>query len=282
MKKFILFFSFLAMIAAVSCDTQDGNTEEETMTEEEEMQTEQKDDMQMSAVMEKNGLKVYPKTNSPNFENATLSTTAPSNGASVKAGKVKFTYDITNYELGVQTDNADGLANSADGQHIHAILNNQPYMAKYKPEFTTELEKGHYVLLSFLSRSYHESVKNENAYDIIQFAVGDGETEQADLTAPHMFYSRPKGTYVGDDTKKLLLDWYLVNCNLSPDGHKVKATINGTEFTFDKWQPYIVEGLPMGDVSIKLELLDADGNLVESPFNPVERTVTLKSGEEEM
>lgn len=282
MKKFILFFSFLAMIAAVSCGTQDGDTDKETMTEDEEMQTEQKDDTQMSAVMNKNGLKVYPKTNSPSFENSTIATTAPSNGTSVKAGEVKFTYDITNYELGVQTDSANGLANSEDGQHIHAILNNQPYMAKYKPEFNTELEEGHYVLLSFLSRSFHESVKSENAFDIIQFAVGDADAEQADLTTPHMFYSRPKGTYEGDATKKLLLDWYLVNCDLSADGHKVKATINGTDFTFDKWQPYIVEGLPMGDVSIKLELLDADGNLVESPFNPVERTVTLKTGEEEM
>ena len=36
-----------------------------------------------------------------------------------------------------------------------------------------------------------------------------------------------------------------------------------------------MEGLPKGEVTIKLELLDSEGNLVESPFNPVERTVTL-------
>ena len=46
----------------------------------------------------------------------------------------------------------------------------------------------------------------------------------------------------------------------------------------DKWEPYVVEGLPMGDNTFKLELLDKDGNLVDNRFNPVERTITLKPG----
>lgn len=274
MRNFILFFTAMAIMAATGCES--GGEQQDDPDKKSE-----KDDKQPASVMEKEGLKVYPKKNSPNFEDATIITTAPTNGSNVDAGEVKFTYDITNYKLGEQTDNSGGLANSGDGQHIHAILNNRPYMAKYKPEFKTDLEDGHYVLLSFLSRSYHESVKGEDAYDLVQFAVGDGDPNQADLSAPHMFYSRPKGTYQGQDTDKMLLDWYLVNCNLSKDGYKVRATINGTSFTFDKWQPYIVEGLAMGDVSIKLELLDGNGNLVDSPFNPVERTVTLEEAGDE-
>lgn len=236
------------------------------------------DQMPDVKVMEKEGIKVYPYTASPTFEDASLTTTSPKNGANVKAGKVKFTYDVKNYELGAQTSDAtqNGLANSGDGQHIHAILNNEPYMAHYKPEFEKDLQPGNYVLLSFLSRSYHESLKNKAAMDLIQFTVGDAKAEPIDLDAPHLFYSRPKGTYKGEDTNKLLLDFYLVNCELSPDGYKVRATINGSAFTLTDWTAYVVEGLGAGENAFKLELLDGDGNLVKSPYNPSERTIILE------
>ena len=90
-----------------------------------------------------------------------------------------------------------------------------------------------------------------------------------------MFYSRPKGTYTGAATEKVMLDFFLLNTDISPSGNKVRATINGEEFMITEWAPYQIEGLPMGVTTVKLELLDASGNLVDSPFNPVERTVTL-------
>ena len=43
-----------------------------------------------------------------------------------------------------------------------------------------------------------------------------------------------------------------------------------------EWAPYVVNGLPMGEVTIKLELIDGDGNGIAGPFNTVERTVMLK------
>ena len=57
-----------------------------------------------------------------------------------------------------------------------------------------------------------------------------GENQSYDLTNEFLFYSRPKGTYKGNDTKKLLLDFYLVNTDISPTGNKVKATINDVVF----------------------------------------------------
>jgi hypothetical protein len=90
-----------------------------------------------------------------------------------------------------------------------------------------------------------------------------------------MFYSRPKGAYTGADIQKVMLDFYLVNTELSEAGYKVKATINGTEFLLDKWVPYAMEGLPEGNLTIELALLDPSGAVVPSPFNPVSRTVTL-------
>ena len=231
-------------------------------------------------VAEKGGLKLHKLNNSPEYVTAKLSQTAPVTGDKVAAGEVGFSYTVENYELGAQTVESIPLANSGKGQHIHLILNNEPYSAHYEPVFNKTMEPGNYVALSFLSRSYHESVKNADAYTLTQFKVGDDKSESVDLSGPLMFYSRPKGTYKGEkDTKYLLLDFFLINVNLSADGYKVRATLNGTDFLFDTWEPLLVEGLPMGENTVKLELLDAEGNLVPAPFNPVERTVTLAADE---
>lgn len=227
---------------------------------------------------EEGSISLSPVSNSPAFENAMLELNTPEENAKLKEGSVQFSYNVKNYELATQTADADikMCANSAEGQHIHLILNNEPYTAHYEAEFTRDLEPGHYVALSFLSRSYHESVKNPEAYVLRQFSVGDANGEPVDLTKPHMFYSRPKGTYTGKDTEKVLLDFYLINADLSESGHKVRATINGQEFMINTWEPQFIEGLPMGTSTIKLEFLDTNGNLVDSPYNPVERTITLE------
>ena len=191
---------------------------------------------------------------------------------------VDYAFNVDNYELGIQTEDAAtrGIANSGKGQHIHFIVNNGPYSAHYMPGVNNQLDEGNYVVLAFLSRSYHESVKSAGAFHIENLNVGEVAAEEADLEAAHLFYSRPKGTYKGDDTKKLMLDFYLLNTTISPDGNKVRATINGNEFMIDEWAPYYIEGLPMGQVNIKLALIDADGNAIPGPFNTVERSVTLE------
>jgi hypothetical protein len=190
--------------------------------------------------------------------------------------KVDFNFNVENYDLGAQTPEAgkNGLANSGKGQHIHFILDNDPYSAHYESSFSKEIGEGHHVLLAFLSRSYHESVKN--AYLVQSITVGEPEGDAPDLSAPHMFYSRPKGTYSGKDTEKLLLDFFLVNTEISEEGNKVMANINGEEFTITEWAPYVIEGLNKGEVTINLKLVDANGNYIPGPFNDVTRTVTLK------
>lgn len=233
---------------------------------------------------EKDGLKVTAMDDSPKFPGATLTLPGLEDGSNLEAGTHEFAFEVLGYELGAQTSDAEGkgLANSAKGQHIHLILDNGPYSAHYEPMVETELSDGVHVLLAFLSRSYHESLKNPEAVVLRQFTVGEvgDDAEMADLTAPHLFYSRPKGTYVGADTEKLMLDFYLWNTELAPDGNKVRATVNGTEFTFSKWVPYVIEGLPVGETTIQLELIDAEGNVIPGPFNTVTRTVTLEAAPE--
>jgi hypothetical protein len=205
---------------------------------------------------------------------------APYSNSSISLNNLKidddnftFSFDVINYELGIQSlkDFDYTLANSNKGQHIHFIVNNGPYSAHYQQNITKELDKGNNVILAFLSRSYHESVKNPNAFILTQTG-----NDKINLNNEFLFYSRPKGTYKGVDTEKLLLDFYLVNTNISPDGNKVRATIQDTEFIIDEWAPYYIEGLPKGEITVKLELIDSTGNLIDTPFNPSTRTVMLE------
>lgn len=191
----------------------------------------------------------------------------------------RFDFDISDYELGVQTPDADQkmCANSEKGQHIHLIIDRQPYSAQYTAAFDYDIEDGEHYLLSFLSRSYHESVKNPAARWVRKIMVEDKSiTSAEEITGPMLFYSRPKGTYVGAaQTEKVMLDFYLLNADLGQQ-YMVKADINGETYMIDEWQPYYIEGLPMGETTIELTLVDADGNPVDAPLNPVERTITLK------
>ena len=215
-----------------------------------------------------NKIKISKVEGSPKYEDAALVLNELNSGS-----ELEFSFDVENYELGVQTEHEFqySLANSKKGQHIHLIINNNPYSAHYTNKFKKKHDPDNGVILAFLSRSYHESVKNKNAYIFTQY----GDLEKIDLDKQYLFYSRPKGTYTGQDTKKLLLDFYLINTTISKNGNKVRATINDEEFLIDEWSPYYIEGLPKGEVKIKLELINSSGELIDSPFNPSIRTVIL-------
>ncbi|RTQ47572.1 hypothetical protein EJV47_19345 [Hymenobacter gummosus] len=266
----------LAALSLAACDTSKQQADTSAATAETVTTTASN----TAATQEKNGIRLTPFTDSPKFASAALRLNTPAAGATVPSGAVSFDYDLTNFQLTKMTGglHAEHMANSAQGQHIHNIVDNQPYTAHYTTEFTKNIPDGQHVVLSFLSRSYHESLKHRTAYDLRVVTVGKPAAQplNVDLKAPHMFYSRPKDVYSGNDTKSVMLDFYLVNTTLSPDGNKVRATINGTEFLLDQWAPYMMEGLPAGENNIKLELIDGDGKPVPGPFNTVTRTFTLQ------
>lgn len=192
----------------------------------------------------------------------------------------QFQFGVSNYELGAQTPDADQkmCANSGQGQHIHLIVDNAPYSAQYTADFAYDIADGEHYLLAFLSRSYHESVKNPAAGMAKKIAVANKSiTNMSDIEGPMLFYSRPKGSYVGKkDTEKVMLDFYVINAGLNGQ-YKVKADINGEEHMIDTWQPYYIEGLPMGENTITLTLVDGSGNAADTPLNPVTRTFTLQA-----
>ena len=194
------------------------------------------------------------------------------------SAKVTIKYTVQNFNLTDQTEHEHHMANSTEGQHIHFILNNTPYIALYKPEhtFTLPINSEHY-LLSFLSRSFHESIKTSDAYKLVKFKVNaDGQIEEQNTpTEPSLFYSRPKGDYKGEDTKSVLLDFFLVNTDISPESTKVKAVINGQEFVLDRWIPYEISNLPKGDATIQLTLINAEGSALTGDNVTIQRKCNI-------
>ena len=264
-------FSFLAMLSlAVACQTGAENQEVATPDEASQEKSEIEAD--------ETGIRIYPKPEVAEFPEAEIDLEQPQNEMIIAGSEVPFDFLVTGYELGAQTEDARmNLANSAKGQHIHLIIDNDPYSAHYDAGFSKSIDEGLHYAIAFLSRSYHESIKTTKAYEVFQFKVGETEEEFYELDQPALFYSRPKGTYSGEGAEKVLLDFYLHNTSLSADGNQVKVVINGdNEFIITEWRPYIIEGLPMGENTVSIELLDSSGNLVDVPINSISRTFTLE------
>ena len=257
MKTTSLYYALFLALFAASCGSNEG--QQMTETTENEAATP--------------AVTLEPKSPGANFPDAAITDWSYQNG--------KFNYTLApgGYQLGVQSPDAGSTmcANSAEGQHIHLIVDNEPYIAKYNNEFEHNIADGEHYILSFLSRSYHESIKTDPAHRAVKVNVSNNSfSDPSPIAEPMLFYSRPKGTYVGKDAENILVDFYPVNAPLGAE-YQVKAEIAGETFMIDQWQPYIMKGLPMGDHTLTLTLVDAQGMRIEAPLNPVSRTFTLQA-----
>jgi len=232
-----------------------------------------------------------PVTGSPEFPGAELAiqSVKAAPNATKDSATVSFEFAVKNYKLTEQTpDAANKQCNNSDkGQHIHFIMDNGPYAALYAPkqQITLANNTEHY-LMCFLSRSYHESIKSKGAAVVYHFKIDEkGNLKKLDdPKEPMLFYSRPKGDYVGKDTANLLLDFYVWNATLGSD-YKVKAEIanesNGQkkEELISTWQPMFIQNLGTGKAHVTLTLVDKDGKTVNSPMAQVTRNFQLAAQE---
>jgi hypothetical protein len=231
-------------------------------------------------------------TTSPDYKDASITVSAKAEKIGKDSAKVSFAFTVKNYNLKMQTpDNTNkSCANSKDGQHIHFILDNKPYKALYEPKNDVTLPndgKEHY-LMAFLSRSYHESVKSPGAAVVYHFKI-DEKGNLVKLEGPKtpmLFYSRPKGDYIGNDTMNLLLDYYVWNCQVTKTGFKVKADIANENrpaqqlsTIIDNWEPHFINNLGTGKSKVTITLVDSTGKAVEGPMTNAVREINLSATE---
>ncbi|MFP4228786.1 MAG: hypothetical protein ACLFTE_08165 [Salinivenus sp.] len=225
---------------------------------------------------------------SPAIEGATARITTPADSAVVDSADADVVVEADSFETGTQTDTdrAEEIANSDDGQHFHVIVDNEPYLANYEADTSFDigtLEPGAHTLVAFPSRSYHESVKSPEGLDVVNFYVEeDSGSFMLEPDDSAIIYSRPKGTYSGDDAERIMLDFYLHNVDLSEDGYKARYTIQSTDsdeelasITLTEWAPAFVTGLESGTYDVRLQLLDEDGEVVSGEFNDTTREIEV-------
>jgi len=239
----------------------------------------------------------------------TLKIVEPKAGATVGSSTVKVKLDLggdlKGYMPGMNQE-------THTGNHIHVILDNQPYEAYYNLGQEFELRNvsdGDHTIRVFPSRPWHESFKNDGAFSIVSFKVKDGGADankpttssngntmanaatpeakemkdskagDVNATAPLLTYSRPKGEYKGDDATNIMVDFWLANAKLTGDGgdYRVRYTVDKDPPQFiDKWAPIWLTGWLEGKHSITLELIGKDGNPVDNGgYNTTVREITI-------
>jgi hypothetical protein len=230
-----------------------------------------------------------------------LSIAEPKAGSTVSSSTVKVKLNISGDLKGYMPHMDEA---TKTGNHVHIILDNQPYEAYYNLDHEFELRNvidGDHTIRVFPSRPWHESYKNENAFAMVKFTVknGGGDAAKPTTTAngntmanansarptpegkdmgrsnaqdvdpkkPLLTYSRPKGEYKGDDANAIMIDFWLVNAKLKGDGgeFRVRYTVDKDEPKFiDKWEPIWLTGWTSGKHTILLELIGADGQPVDN------------------
>jgi hypothetical protein len=258
----------------------------------------------------------------------TLRFVQPREGATINGSSVNVQLqlggDLKGYKPG--KDPVTGM-----GNHIHVILDNQPYEAYYSLDQPFELRnvtEGKHTLRVFASRPWHESYKNAGSFQMVTFTVkGGGDPAKPTTTAngqvmgsntsntssnshpsmpansnttpapregkemasstasdvdakkPLLTYSRPKGEYKGADAEAIMIDFWLSNAKLQGDGgeFRVRYSVDNGEAKFiDKWEPIWLKGWTAGKHTVKLELVDKDGNVVANgDYNSTSREITV-------
>lgn len=173
------------------------------------------------------------------------------------------------------------------GPHLHLFLDDQPYRAVYNTHDSIvfeDLSPGTHTLRVFASRPWHESFKNAGAYDQVTFNVfAESPDRNPDDSQALLTYSRPQGSY---GAEPIMLDFYLTNAPLhivAQDDEaitdwRIRCTVNGESFVFDRWQPIYLKGFKPGKNWVKLELIDENGNLIDNAFNTGIRVIEYTPG----
>lgn len=260
MKSLKLFTLLIALTIFMACEPAT-ETKKDDKTEK---KTEEKAEMSIVETPDSIKEKMKERGDQDKAE-PELQVESPKEGETVNSSTVKV-------KVKVVGNVKQGKDDKGAGNHVHVILDNQPYAAHYMWDEGFELRNvpdGEHTLRMFASRPWHESYKNEKAFKTIKFTVKNGNADESkpttdangnkmadakkeegkkaegadvkeseagpvDFTKPLLTYSRPKGAYKGKDAEAIMIDFWLSNAKLVGDGgeYKVRYTINSEKPQF--------------------------------------------------
>ncbi|HEX8176437.1 MAG TPA: hypothetical protein VF543_15210 [Pyrinomonadaceae bacterium] len=199
------------------------------------------------------------------------------------------------YEAYYNLEQPFELRNVAEGKHTIRVFASRPWHESYKNE-------GNFQIVTFTVKGGGDASKptttntgqvmaNANSGAASNANAGaQSATEGKDFASsnagdvdpkkPLLTYSRPKGEYKGADADPIMIDFWLSNAKLAGDGgeYRVRYSVDGGEAKMlDKWQPIWLAGWTSGKHTVKLELVDKDGNVVANgDYNSTTRDITVQ------
>jgi len=145
-------------------------------------------------------------------------------------------------------------------------------------DIAKKLKKGKIVVSAIALNSFNESIKSESAIDTkyldyMEHQEADGSLVSR-LKEPYVLYNQPVGKYFQGEP--VLLDFFLVNTSIAPNGNKVELYIDDKFIaTLNHWIPYQIQNLELGLHKVKVVLVNANGMPYETPFLPQEAVVEI-------
>lgn len=168
----------------------------------------------------------------------------PREGATVTGSTVKVKLALAGDLKGYKPhkDPATGM-----GNHIHIILDNQPYEAYYDLGAAFELRnvsEGQHTLRVFASRPWHESYKNDASFQMVTFTVkGGGDASRPTTTATGEKMADNKSAANANATAKPMPAPDSTP-KPTPEGKDVQASTGGS---VDRAKPLLTYSRPKGE-----------------------------------
>ena len=243
-----------------------------------------------------NDIQVVPVEATPEPDDVELRLQYPNYGDIEKKTPVSGEMRLDWFPLGVDSDfpRKDELFRDNMGQSLHVFIDDHDYFEINEALFDSvndyddyfdqvagftipfELSPGAHIIRAFPCRSYGESLKMGKRFIASVFYVKEKGPIAADLKTPYLTYNEPQGVYT-DESKPVLLDFYIKNCNLSKDGYKVRVTIDNANQRFlYNWTPYYIYGLKKGTHVVHLELINPQNIVVPGVFNDIEKKFSIE------
>jgi hypothetical protein len=163
------------------------------------------------------------------------------------------------------------------GPHLHLLLDRVPTESIYDlnaPITLSNLSPGTHTLQVLANKPWHESWKNPQAFAQVTFYVLAKSTDSPNAQTPQLISVQP--TEVG--AEPWLLDFYVVNAPSHVDAQhplrsiadwRVRATVNEQSFEVNRDEPLYLRGLRPGVNVLKLEYLNAQGQVADSAVRVV-------------
>jgi hypothetical protein len=241
-------------------------------------------------------IRTMPVTRTPESSTIVLKIAVPKPNQ-VVGNPTWIQFRIDGYALGAasQFQRTEEIVQTDMGQTVRVVIDDYPsfpinepaldpfdeggyyYDMSYKFKVPFPLSAGMHTIRMFPARSFGESLKGDNTFAAMKFYVGSQvDSDKVDLSQPYLTYNEPSNLMPLSEGKPILLDFYITNAELSPDGYKVRLTIDGqVNRMLSFWQPYYIYGLKKGEHTIQLELLNNQNKLVPGSFNNIKQKIIV-------